>query len=182
MRKSGIRLLATVLGTMTAASLLASAATAATVSGEQFAVSGKQTLVNEKAGTYEMSGGLLGDWKITSFKEIASKPVFKGRGTESFKGCLDRQLDGSCNGDPSGTLRFTFRYWAKLGKGDAVELGTCAHPVTAGTGDFAGATGFLMMVDTPIKKAPFVETFYEGLITLSGSPAAARVSTAPAPC
>lgn len=48
------------------------------------------------------------------------------------------------------------------------QVGTCAHPVTGGTGDFAGATGFLMMVDTPIKKAPFVKTEYEGIITLSG--------------
>ena len=93
MRNSGNRLLATVLGTMIATLLLVTAATAATVSGEQFAVSGKQTLVNEKAGTYKMSGGLLGDWKITSFKEIASKPVFKGQGTESFNGCIDRKLD-----------------------------------------------------------------------------------------
>src|SRR6201999_465313 len=164
MRNSGIRLLATALGTMAAASLFVTAATATTVSGEQFAVSGEQTVVNEKASTYKMSGGLLGDWKVTAFKETASKPVFKGRGTESFSGCIDRKLDGSCAGDPTGTLKFKFRYWAKFGKEDKLELGTCAHPVTGGTGDFAGATGFLMMVDTPTKKAPFVETFYEGMI------------------
>ena len=181
MRKSGIRLLATVLGTMIGTLLFAHAATAATVSGEQFAVSGKQTVVNESAGTYKMSGGLLGNWKITSFKETASKPVFRGTGTETFNGCIDRKLDGSCNGDPSGSLKFKFRYWGKFGKGDALELGTCAHPVIGGTGDFAGATGFLMMVDTPIEKAPFIETNYEGLITLSGSPAA-QVSSVPSPC
>jgi hypothetical protein len=177
MRNRHFRSLATLLGTMIAASLLATAAVAAPVSGEQFPIAGKQTVVNEKAGTYKMSGGLLGDWKITSFKETASKPVFKGHGTESFNGCIDRKLDGSCAGDPSGTLTFKFRYWAKFGKGDALELGTCAHPVTGGTGDFAGATGFLMMVDTPINKAPFVETNYEGVITLSGSASSARVAT-----
>lgn len=182
MRNSGTRFLATVLGPAVAASLLATAALATTVSGEQFAVSGQQTNVNEKAGTAKMTGGLLGDWKLTSFKETASKPVFKGKGTESFKGCIDRKLDGSCTGDPSGTMTFKFRYWAKFGKGDAVELGTCAHPVTGGTGDFASATGFLMMVDTPTKKAPFVETNYEGVITLSSRASSARVSAAPAPC
>lgn len=181
MRNSGIRFLATVLGTITAASLFVTAAGAATVSGEQFAVSGKQSVVNEGAGTYKMSGGLLGDWKITSFTELAQKPVFKGKGTERFKGCIDRKRDGSCTGDPSGTLRFKFRYWAKIGKGGALELGTCAHPVTGGTGDFAGATGFLMMVDTPTKKAPFVETSYEGVITL-GSAASARINLMAAPC
>ena len=182
MRNSGTRCLATVLGAVMACLLLATAAGAATVSGEQFAVAGKQTIVNEKTSTYKMTGGLLGEWKITSFKETARKPVFKGKGTESFKGCIDRQLDGSCNGDPSGTMTFKFRYWAKITADDAVQLGTCAHPVTGGSGDFAGASGFLMMVDTPIKKAPFIETNYEGVITLSGAASSARVSTAPAPC
>jgi hypothetical protein len=182
MRNSGIRFLATVLGTAIAASLPASAAVGAAVSGEQFSVAGKQTNVNEKAGTAKMKGGLLGDWKITSLKETASKPVFKAKGTESFKGCIDRQLDGSCSGDPSGTMTFKFRYWGKFGAEDALELGTCAHPVTGGSGDFAGATGFLMMVDTPTAKAPFVETNYEGVITLSGGAAAARANPAPAPC
>lgn len=182
MRNSGIRFIATVLGTTIAALLSATAAVALTVAGEQFAVAGKQTVVNEKAGTAKMSGGLLGNWKITSFKETAQKPVFKGKGTESFSGCIDRMLDGSCAGDPSGTLRFKFRYWGKFGKGDTLELGTCAHPVTGGSGDFAGASGFLMMVDTPTKKAPFVETSYEGVITLSGPATSARLGSAPNPC
>ena len=181
MRNSGIRLFATVLGTVIAASLLATVASAATVSGEQFSISGQQTNVNEKAGTAKMRGGLLGDWKITSFKETASKPVFKGKGTESFKCCIDRQLDGSCSGDPSGTMKFSFRYWGKFSAEDALQLGTCAHPVSGGSGDFAGASGFLMMVDTPTKKAPFVETNYEGVITLSGAASSARVNPA-APC
>jgi hypothetical protein len=182
MRNPRTRFLATVLGTTIAASLLAMPAVAATVSGEQFSVSGQQTNVNEKAGTSKMVGGLLGNWKITSFKETASKPVFRGKGTESFKGCIDRQLDGSCAGDPSGTMTFKFRYWGKFSSSDALQLGTCAHPVTGGSGDFAGVSGFLMMVDTPTKKAPFVETNYEGVITLSGPARAARVNTPPAPC
>jgi hypothetical protein len=182
MRKSGVRSLATVLGTTTAALLSATGAFATTVSDEQFAVAGKQTVVSEAAGTYKMSGGLLGNWKITSFTETASQPVFKGKGTESFNGCIDRKLDGSCAGDPSGTIKFKFRYWGKFGKGDALELGTCAHPVTGGSGDFAGATGFLMMVDTPTKKTPFVETSYEGIITLAGPAGAAAMSSTPFPC
>jgi hypothetical protein len=182
MRNSGIRSIATVLGTAIAVSLLAATAAATTVSGEQFAVSGKQVVVNEKAGTAKMSGGLLGNWKITSFTQTAEKPVFKGKGTESFDGCIDRKLDGSCAGDPSGTMKFKFRYWGKFGKEDAVQLGTCAHPVTGGSGDFTGASGFLMMVDTPTKKAPFVETNYEGVITLAGSASSARVNPATTPC
>jgi len=37
---------------------------------------------------------------------------------------------------------------------------------------------FLMMVDTPTKKAPFVQTNYEGVITLSGRQAAPRLNLA----
>jgi len=133
-------------------------------------VSGKQTLVGGKKGlgNYKMAGGLIGSWALTSFKVVKQKPVVKGKGTETFNGCMDLGHDGSCTGDPSGTMDFTFKYWAKLGPDDKVQLGTCAHPVVSGTGGFAGATGFLMFVDTPIKKKPFIKTHYEGVINVAG--------------
>jgi hypothetical protein len=181
MKTSSVRLIPLLV--FLGALALATTAVAAPVSGEGFAVSGKQAIVNGEEGTYKMSGGLVGDWKITSFKELPSAAgVFKAKGTESFKGCIDRKLDGSCNGDPSGNLKFSFRYWAQLGKGDKVELGTCAHPVTGGGGAFAGATGFLMMVDLPTKKAPFQTTEYEGVITLAGQAVSARASSVPHAC
>jgi hypothetical protein len=130
-------------------------------------VSGKQTIVSEKKGTFKMAGGLVGSFAITSFKVLKKKPVFKAKGTESFNGCMDLGHDGSCTGDPSGTMDFTFTYWAKIG-GGKVQLGTCAHPVVGGTGAFAAATGFLMMVDMPIKKKPFIKTHYEGVINVPG--------------
>ena len=148
---------------LAAAALLVSAAPASATY-----VSGKQTLV--KGNKYTMAGGLVGSWAITSFKVTKQKPVLKGKGTESFNGCMDLGHDGSCTGDPSGTMDFSFKYWAKISKdGERVELGTCAHPVVSGTGGFAGATGFLIMVDTPIKKKPFIKTHYEGDINLVGT-------------
>src|SRR5262249_6971148 len=131
-------------------------------------VSGKQTIVNAKKGTYNMAGGLIGSWATTSFKVQKQKPVLKAKGTESFNGCMDVGHDGLCTGDPSGTMDFTFRYWGKIGPDDKVQLGTCAHPVVGGTDGFSGATGFLMFVDTPIKKKPFTKTHYEGEIHLAG--------------
>lgn len=159
---------------------LPAVAGAAPASGQGFTVAGKQIAVNEEEGIYKMNGGLVGSWQVTSFKEMSASPVFKAKGTESFEGCVDRKLDGSCAGDPTGTLKFSFRYWGKFGKGDKLELGTCAHPVTGGTGAFQGATGFLMMVDLPTKKAPFEITEYEGVITLAG--ASARASAVPRSC
>jgi hypothetical protein len=131
-----------------------------------FRVAGSQTVVNEEEGTYKMTGGLKGDWATTSFKEIAKAPLYRGRGTERFTGCLDRRGDGSCAGDPAGTLSFSFLYWAKFGPGDKLVWGSCWHPVTRGTGAFAGATGVLTMVDTPTPAG--VKTSYIGNITLAG--------------
>ncbi|HEX3362072.1 MAG TPA: hypothetical protein VHS74_13850 [Solirubrobacterales bacterium] len=181
MKASSVRLIPLLV--FLAALASATTALAAPASGEGFAVSGKQTVVNEEEGTYKMRGGLVGEWKITSFKELPSAAgVFKAKGTESFKGCIDRKLDGSCTGDPDGSLKFSFRYWGRFSKEDKVELGTCAHPVTGGGGAFAGATGFLMMVDLPTKKAPFSMTEYEGVITLAGQAASARASALPHAC
>ena len=130
-------------------------------------VSGEQTLVDPDAGTYKMAGSLVGDFAITSFTELATEPVYRAEGTEKFKGCLDRDGDGSCKGEPKGKLFFSFRYWASVADDGSLELGTCAHPVTKGKGDFRKAKGFLMFVDTPTAEPPFFqETEYEGIINL----------------
>ena len=99
-----------------------------------------------------MAGGLIGNWKITSFKELAKSPDLQGQGDREFNGCLDLGHDGSCAGDPTGTLSFRFLYWGKFGAGDSLVWGSCWHPVTGGSGDFAGAEGVLTMVDTPTAK------------------------------
>ena len=132
-----------------------------------YRVSGSQVVVDESAGTYKMTGGLKGDWATLSFEEIAKQPLYRGRGTERFTGCLDRRGDGSCAGDPSGTLSFSFLYWARFAAGDALVWGSCWHPVTRGTGAFAGASGVLVMVDTPTSAG--VKTAYIGNVTLTGA-------------
>ena len=53
---------------------------------------------------------------------------------------------------PAGTLSFRFLYWGKFGPETRSIWGSCWHPVTGGTGDFAGAEGVLTMVDTPNAK------------------------------
>lgn len=161
-----------VLATCAAALLVAAPAGAAT-----YAVSGKQSVVDEEKGIYKMRGSLLGRWTTTSFEEVATEPYYQGRGTERFRGCLDRRRDHSCKGDPSGTLSFTFDYWA-LFDGEDLVWGSCWHPVTGGTGDFAGARGVLVMVDTPTKGG--VRTDYIGNLTLKGKGKSARRASAAA--
>ena len=109
----------------------------------------------------------------------AGAPYNEATGTELFKGCIDRRRDRSCKGDPSGTLSLTAHYWALYGSADPASLiwGACWHPVVAGTGDFAGAQGVVMFVDSPTPRG--VETDYIGTLTLAGARASSsRVAKA----
>ena len=137
-------------------------------------ISGTQTVVDENAGTFKMHGTLVGDWAVTSFNVLANAPTLHAKGTERFSGCLDRGRDGSCNGDPSGTLRFTIDYSALFDPPGTQNLvwGACLHPVTGGTGAFAGARGVIVMADTPT--ADGVKTSYIGNLTLAGGRASGR--------
>ena len=139
--------------------------------GKTYRVSGQQITVDADAGTSKMRGGLLGDWAITSFEELGTTPYYHARGTELFKGCIDRRRDRSCKGDPSGTLELTIEYWALFASPDpdSIVWGACFHPIVSGTGDFAGAQGVVQMVDTPSRKG--VRTDYIGNLTLKGGPA-----------
>jgi hypothetical protein len=150
------------------------AGTASASADTTYPLSGKQTVVNEDKGLYKMSGSLIGRWNVTSFEESVQDPYYHGSGTEEFKGCLDRRRDGRCKHDPSGTLSITFEYWALFGSDDPASLvwGACWHPVVSGTGDFAGASGVLTMVDTPTKQG--VKTAYIGNLTLKGKGKATR--------
>jgi hypothetical protein len=143
-------------------------------------VKGTQTVVNEEEGAYKVRGGLVGSWNITSFEELDDSPYFHAKGTELFKGCLDRQRDRSCKRDPSGTLSFTFEYWALFASPDPESLvwGGCWHPIVEGTGDFAGAQGMVMMADTPTRDG--VKTKYIGNVTLKAKSARHTAHTASA--
>jgi len=138
-----------------------------------YIVSGSETAVDYDAGIFKMSGGLIGDLFTTSYTELATSPLYRAQGTELFQGCLDRGRDGSCGAhDPSGTLSFSFRYWAQFTSSGQLVWGACTHPITSGTGAFAGATGALLMVDSPTPTG--VETRYAGTITLKGAQARSR--------
>ena len=159
------RISATAMAIAAAAGLtLPAAAPATTVK-----VSGTQTVVDEAAGTFKMAGSLVGDWATTSFHVLAKAPLYRARGTERFTGCLDTGRDGSCSGDPAGTVRFAFTYSAKFGPGNppALVWGACMHPVSGGTGAFAGARGVITMVDTATPTG--VETSYIGNLTYGSS-------------
>jgi hypothetical protein len=153
-------------------------AVAAPAGAKSISVSGTQTVVDEDAGTFKMDGDLVGDWRITAFKEIPSQGLYRGKGRELFNGCLDRNHDHSCgSGDPSGKLRFVFRYWALFADDGSTLGGSCWHPIVRGTGAFRHARGTIQMLDTPTGPNGAVETHYVGTIRMRGGHSA-RASAA----
>jgi hypothetical protein len=152
---------------------------AAVADAKTYRVSGRQIAVNANKGKYKMRGGLRGRWQVTSFKRLATTPLFRAKGTELFRGCLDVRHDGHCSGDPKGNLRFKFRYWADFASDGSLVWGSCWHPITGGTGDFAGAQGVLTMVDTPTRHG--ATTHWTGNVTL-GAVSKARRAATPAGC
>jgi hypothetical protein len=161
------------LGALAAAGAALAVASPAHAAGS-IPLSGTQTVVDENAGTFKMHGSLVGDWAVTTFDVLDTSPVLHAKGTERFSGCLDRGRDGSCKGDPSGTLKFTIDYSALFDPPGSQNLvwGACMHPVTSGTGAFAGARGVIVMADTPTANG--VSTSYIGNLTLAGGKGAGR--------
>jgi hypothetical protein len=101
--------------------------------------------------SYTMQGSLLGCWYIDTFnpKSQPRSGTFQATGTEHFAGCLDLDGDQACTGgDPQGTLSFSFQFTGKADPvTDAAIHGRCQHPIIAGTGDFAGASGVITFKD-----------------------------------
>ncbi|HEU4657993.1 MAG TPA: hypothetical protein VFR97_10725 [Capillimicrobium sp.] len=156
--------------------VLAALAVAAPAAAETYSVSGESITVDPDAGTARMTGGLLGDFKLVAYHQLAEPPNVRARGRERFRGCVDRERDGACTGDPSGTLRFRFLYWAQV-EGESLIWGSCWHPVVRGTGAFRGARGVLTMVDTPQPDGS-VRTDYIGTITTAGGATTRSAPTA----
>jgi hypothetical protein len=153
-----------------AALVALSAAPAATAGGTTATpvsvdVAGTQTIVDEAAGTFAMHGSLVGTWQTTKFvPRYASSSRFVATGKEEFTGCIDADKSGACDKkDPSGTLKFTFMYWASFDPSTGALLhGNCVHPVIGGSGDFRKAAGVILMEDTPTGAG--VVTTYSGTI------------------
>jgi hypothetical protein len=167
--------------TAVAVAVVAAVSAAVPAHAVTYQVSGQQIADSPDGSKSHMTGGLVGQWRGTSFKPLASKPIIRSRGTERFVGCIDVARDGSCTGDPFGSLRLSFLYWAKPGsKPNTVAWGSCYHPVGSGTGAFKGATGVLTMVDTPLADGT-VQTDYIGNLTLGANAGTSSAHTAGRP-
>ena len=168
----------TICASVIATGLLAFAGAAAAGGPAPSTVKGIQTVVNESQGKYAMQGDLVGKWNTTAFTTNYAGPdgQFVGSGRELFTGCRDADRSGACDaGEPTGTMRFSFVYWATYDpKTKALVKGRCVHPVLGGTGSFKGVKGVIHMKDTPT--ASGTRTTYTGTL-LYGDAATASTSS-----
>jgi hypothetical protein len=152
---------------MCAAGLALASAASAAPDAKPVALTGSQVVVDEQDGRFRMMGSLVGTWNTTSFAThyAGTDGRFVGSGTETFRGCLDVDRSGACGvGEPSGSLRFNFVYWATYRPGTKTLVrGQCVHPVIGGSGAFAKAKGVIHMTDVPLKKSG-VRTTYTGTL------------------
>ncbi|MGH3138876.1 MAG: hypothetical protein ACRDQE_04010 [Gaiellales bacterium] len=165
-----LRVLSAVVALVVAGTVIAAEASAAPIHAR-----GTQTVIDETAGTFAMHGTLVGTWFTTSFVPTYDSPtLFAAKGTERFVGCVDTNRNKTCNAsEPQGTMRFDFIYWANFnGTTGAFKHAQCVHPVTRGTGSFAGATGLLLMDDRVHGQS--VKTNYHGEIQLAGGASASQ--------
>jgi len=132
-------------------------------------VEGTQTQVSETL--YKSYGGLLGEFETLTFVVLhESESLVIGVGTERFMGCVDVNLDGTCeSGEPSGELRFDFVQWSTFDPSTgALIKGGCEHPITSGSDSFQGARGIVHMRDVGVNGG--VLTTYQGTVVLNAVP------------
>jgi len=123
---------------------------------------------------YLMTGALDGCWWIDTFEPRTdpSSHTLIATGEEHFTGWL---------GSLYGTFTTRYEYSAKMAGpwGTSPEVhGRCHHPITGGTGDFAGATGELSFRDVVDVDPPYYP--YWGTIRIPGAAATLTLSGASA--
>jgi hypothetical protein len=96
-----------------------------------------------------MSGSLVGCWYLVDLVDkFQDNGALQETGHELFVGCVDSGGDGSCSGDPTGTLSFSFVFTGKFDPMTFEEIkGRCHHHVDEGTEGFAQASGVLNFKD-----------------------------------
>ena len=165
-----MRTLAGFVTAICAVALVTASVAAAGAGSTVLTLRGTQTIVNEQKGRYEMHGSLVGAWNMTAFTlhYAGADGKVVGSGKEMFVGCRDTDRDGTCDvGEPKGTLRFSFVYWAQYKPGTKTLVkGQCVHPVIGGTGAFAKAKGVIHMTDRP--SVGGVLTTYTGTLDVPG--------------
>ncbi len=116
----------------------------------------------------QFDGDLVGCLYTTAFVPTQQTPsgIYQERGTERFVGCF---ADGSA----CGTFDTEYKITVKVAPDGSEIHGRCQHPITSGTGAFAGATGRFDMKDD-VANGLF---YYRGHVKLAADQGATLVSS-----
>ncbi len=88
----------------------------------------------------DLVGSLDGCWyTYVSDAKVNPSGTYQETGTELFVGCL--------NGTTCGQFTTTYTFTGKFTESGAEIHGRCQHPVTGGTGGFAGRSGVIQFKD-----------------------------------
>jgi hypothetical protein len=132
----------------------------------QVHVEGLLTPVQNRPGIYQVSGGLLGTYRLRTERVINSWTYWDAQireieGTEAITGCVDQNLNESCDtGEPSGDLRFTFSRVASFDAGTGRLIESRSTHQLISTGSFSG--GLLTTRDIPVGSSDEIVSTYEG--------------------
>ena len=78
---------------------------------------------------------------------------------------------GATRASPRVRWAFDYALWMECDPDSGwLNKGKCQHPITGGSGDFAGARGVLIMRDGPVGRGEEVNSTYKGEIVLNAIP------------
>ena len=132
----------------------------------QVHVEGHLLPIEESPGTYRITGGLVGTYRLRTERVVNAWTYWDTQiteivGSESIDGCVDQNQNATCDtGEPFGEFRLIFSRVAgvDLSTGRLIERNS-AHQVI-GSGPFSG--GVLKMHDIPVGNGDEIVSTYEG--------------------
>ena len=132
----------------------------------QVHVEGQLIPVEKSPGTYRVTGGLVGTYRLRTERVINSwtywnTEIREMAGTEAITGCVDQNQNGSCDaGEPSGDVRLTFNRVASLDVSTGRLIDSRSTHQLIGSGSFSG--GVLATRDIPVGNSDEIVSTYEG--------------------
>jgi len=132
----------------------------------QVHVEGQLIPVEKSPGTYRVTGGLVGTYRLRTERVVNAWTYWNTEireiaGTEAVTGCVDQNQNESCDaGEPSGDVRLTFNRVASLDVSTGRLIDSRSTHQLIGSGSFSG--GVLATRDIPVGNSDEIVSTYEG--------------------
>jgi hypothetical protein len=132
----------------------------------QVHVEGQLIPVEKSPGTYRVTGGLVGTYRLRTERVVNAWTYWNIEireiaGTEAVTGCVDQNQNESCDaGEPSGDVRLTFNRVASLDVSTGRLIDSRSTHQLISSGSFSG--GVLATRDIPVGNSAEIVSTYEG--------------------